>query len=453
MVMVILWVYGGKVFCCYDEERNRPKWVIASWRSLTAVSICLLVSSAGVYYAFFACYLLGVAGIAACLVRRSILPLVPAVFLVLLISLGTLANVYPSLAFWRAHGPNGSVASRAMGESEVWALKIAQLFLPLRGHRLGALARLESKYSAQSTLCNTNDYLGAVGCIGFLLLLARLARRGHAEPDAPARVLAGASGSVWNPARPHSGADHSLMDGLVFLTIAALLLATIGGLGSLFNLLVTNSIRCYYRMVVYVAFFCLFAAMLALDRLCRRYLTTFRAVLLGYGMMAGLLFVGICDQTPRTFALDYHNTKREYLQDRAFVRAIEASLPPNAMIFQLPYKSFPESGVGPHNLQDYEFFRGYLHSKHLRWSYGAMRNREADIWQASVVQTPLPQLVETLVLAGFSGIYIDSNGFPDAATALETQLSSLLAAKPFLSANKRIAFFSLMDYGHGTRGP
>src|SRR5436309_2974871 len=113
------------------------------------------------------------------------------------------------------------------------------------------------------------------------------------------------------------------MDGLAFLTVAALLLATIGGLGSLFNLLVTNSIRCYYRMVVYVAFFCILAAMLFLDRLCRKYLTTSGAVLLGHGVMAGLLFVGIFDQTSRSFALDHKNTKREYLQDRAFVSDIE----------------------------------------------------------------------------------------------------------------------------------
>jgi phosphoglycerol transferase len=456
MVMVILWVYSSKLFCCYAEEQDKCQWDIVSWRSLMSVVICLLVSSAGVYYAFFACYLLGVAGLAASILRRSVLPFIPAAFLVFVITLGTLANLYPSLAFWHNNGPNRSVASRTMGESEVWALKTSQLFVPLRGHRFGTFATLESKYSQQSSLCDTNDYMGVIGCVGFVLLLARLAQRKsksacvirlHPEPDAPARPLVGASGSMQqNAARPVSGADSSLMDSLAFLTIAAMLLATIGGFGSLFNLLVTNSIRCYYRMVVYVAFFCLFAAILTLDRLCRKYFTTFRVLSLGYGVLAGLLLVGIYDQTSRAFALDYTNTKRDYLQDRAFVSAIEASLPADAMIFQLPYKSFPESGVGPHNLQDYELFRAYLHSKHLHWSYGAMRDRESDLWQASLVRKPLLEQVESLARAGFSGIYIDRNGFPDAATALERELASLLAARPLISENHRLAFHSLMAY-------
>jgi phosphoglycerol transferase len=396
MVMVILWVYRGEILWRHDEEQDRPKWNLAGWRTWIGVGICLLVSSAGVYYAFFGCYLLGVAGIAASWLRRSLLPLVPAALLVLIISIGTLVNLYPSLAYGHANGPNPGVASRTMGESETWALKISQLFVPLRGHRLGTFASLERRYSEQSSLCSTNDYLGAIGCIGFLVLLARLVTQGsksadvirlRAEPDAPARTLAGASGSMPNPAWPYCRTDSSLMDKLAFLTIAALLLATVGGFGSLFSLLVTTSIRCYYRMVIYVAFFCLFAVMLVLDRLCRRHLRSFSALLVGYGIMACLLFAGIWDQTSRCFALDSKSTRREYLQDQAFVNAIETSLPPGVMIFQLPYKSFPESGVGPHQLQDYELFRGYLHSKGLRWSYGAMRNRKTDLWQASVAQT------------------------------------------------------------------
>jgi hypothetical protein len=427
MVMVILWICSGKVFFCYGDEHERPKWNIVSWRSLISVVICLLVSSAGVYYAFFACYLLGIAGIAASILRRSMLPFVPGAFLILVICLGTWANIYPSLAFWRAHGHNSTVASRTMGESEVWALKISQLFVPLRGHRLGSFAKLETRYSQQTSLCDTNDYLGANGCIGFLLLLARLAGRKSQRKDS------------------------SLMDNLVVLTIAALLLATIGGFGTLFNLLLTNSIRCYYRMVIYVAFFCLFALVLGVDWLCRRYLTTPKSFVLGYGVLAGLLVVGIYDQTCNAFAVDYDSLKREYLQDRAFVSTIEASVPRDAMIFQLPYKSFPEAGMGPHNLQDYEFFRGYLNSKHVRWSYGAIRNREADLWQASVVQKPLAQLVEALALAGFSGIYIDRNGFQDAAAALESYLSALLATKPLVSENNRMTFFNLIAYREGLR--
>jgi phosphoglycerol transferase len=438
MVMVILWVSRGQVFwhaprCgvvsrprhngVAEEEQQRPRFELLSRRALVSVGICLLVSSAGIYYAFFACYLLLVAGMASCITQRKIQPLAPALVLIAILFVGVYANLYPSYAFWRTHGKNPTVAVRAFQESEVYALKIAQLFLPVSGHRLGYLKDLESRYQQQTSLLNTNDYLGVVGCCGFLLLLARL------------------------PRRRSRSAKPSLLDDLLVLTMAAILLATIGGFSSMFSLLVNTSLRCYYRMTIYVAFCALFAVVFRLDRLARRYVRTWQARIPGYAFLAGLLVLGILDQTAGFCYFDYASTKVEYLQDRAFVRALEQTLPPGALVFQLPYKPFPETGfAGTHHLYDYELFRAYLHSKSLRWSYGAMRNREVDRWQGAVVQKPLPQLVETLALAGFSGIYIDRNGFADAGAALEAGLSSLLGSKPLVSENRRLAFFNLTAY-------
>jgi phosphoglycerol transferase len=229
-----------------------------------------------------------------------------------------------------------------------------------------------------------------------------------------------------------------LLDDLLVLTIAAILLATIGGFGSIFSLLVNTSMRCYYRMGVYIAFCSICAVVVGLDRIARRYIHTWYARIPGYTVLGGLLALGILDQTGKLCAVDYASTKSEYLRDRAFVRAIEEALPRGAFVFQMPYKSFPEAGfAGTHRLFDYELFRGYLHSRRLHWSYGTMRNREADHWQAAVAQKPLPQLVETLALAGFSGIYIDRIGFADGAAALEAGLSAMLANKPLISENNR----------------
>src|SRR5262249_55490362 len=108
--------------------------------------------------------------------------------------------------------------------------------------------------------------------------------------------------------------------------------------------------------------------------------------------------------------------------------------------------------AGTHRLGDYELFRGYLHSHHLHWSYGAMRGREVDRWQAAVVQKPLPEQVEMLVLAGFRGIYLDRNGFADAGAALEAGLTSLLGSKPLVSENPRMVFFDLTAFRETLRG-
>jgi phosphoglycerol transferase len=93
-----------------------------------------------------------------------------------------------------------------------------------------------------------------------------------------------------------------------------------------------------------------------------------------------LLSLGVFDQTSARFVPDYQKNKVEFGSDQKFMRQLQASLPVEAMIFQLPFVPFPESPkVG--KMFDYDHARGYLHSEGLRWSYGAMQGRDDEAWQ------------------------------------------------------------------------
>jgi phosphoglycerol transferase len=172
-------------------------------------------------------------------------------------------------------------------------------------------------------------------------------------------------------------------------------------------------------------------------------------------MSAGLitlLVVAIADQTSPHFVPAYQAIRTEFESDARFVKQIETSLPEGAMIFQLPYVPFPENGP-VHSMNDYDLFRGYLHSSKLRWSYGAMRGREGDRWQRMVASKPVHELVDAVVLAGFSGIYIDRYGFQgDSEASLEKELSLLLSTSPLISDNGRLAFFGMEPYTKVLRG-
>src|SRR5262249_3877446 len=91
----------------------------------------------------------------------------------------------------------------------------------------------------------------------------------------------------------------------------------------------------------------------------------------------------------------------------------------------------------------YDHLRGYLHSKNLHWSYGAIKGREGDVWEKNVAARPINELAETLVFAGFSGIYMDRLGYSDQGVQLETELARALSTKPIVSANQRLSFFDL----------
>ena len=112
---------------------------------------------------------------------------------------------------------------------------------------------------------------------------------------------------------------------------------------------------------------------------------------------------------------------------------MEAALPPNAMVFQLPIMEFPEApspGVPP-----YDHFRPYLYSRQLRFSFGSMKGRPREQWQKELGQMPFEQAVARIKERGFAAIFINRNGFPDKGRQIEDKLVEMgYSAPPIRSA-------------------
>jgi hypothetical protein len=427
IVLVILWVCaaGGKD---NDEGQQKLSLSLRNRKFLFSLVVCVLIASTGgAYYAFFGCYLLLVVGVVQAIalkqVRHLLLPgvLIAVIFAVMII------NLSPNIIYQLKNGKS-EVARRWHPESETYALKIAQLILPVSGHRIRPLARIKEKYNNAPLVTENDDStLGAIGSIGFITLLGWLVC------------------NAFNIGRREEDPNSKLWGQLSVLNISALLLGTIGGFSSLFALLVSPQIRAYNRISVYLAFFALFASALLLERAKQRFFQSYRKRV-AFGVLAVLLTIaGLFDQSNSRMVPDYQFVKYFFDSDVDFVRRIEASVPAGAMIFQLPVKRFPETPpIG--RMYDYDMVRGYLNSKQLRWSYGAIRGRESDVWQTSVASKPLPEMVETIVLAQFEGIYIDRFAYPDNGVQLESDLAALLETKPFVSIEGRLSFFNLSAY-------
>jgi len=420
MVLVVLRLYRGeRTLWHFDEQQERTVLAVRNRSSVWTALFCLVFASAGVYYTFFACFFLAVAGTAAALGRRSIMPLGAAAVLIGVLGAGFLANLTPSLAYWYQHGRNRAAVPRQAFETEFYGLKIAQLLLPVDGHRWGVLARLKQRYSAPPLPCvneNTAATLGMIGSAGFLYLLGRMAlgRRGRQ--------------GTW-------------LDSLAILTLSGLLLATVGGFGSLFSLLVSPLIRTPNRISIYLGFFALAAVGLLLTRAAARVHSPLSRCV-WYGALAMLLVVGLIDQTPRSTAPPYASLQEAYRRDEVFVRRLETALPAGAMIFQIPYVAYVEHSP-VHEMVSYGHLQGYLHSQSLRWSYGAMQGREGDRWQKAVAALPPPQLIRELTAAGFGALWIDRRGYPDHGRALEISLGGLLGATPLISEDDQRSVFLL----------
>jgi phosphoglycerol transferase len=403
-----------------DAQTDKLRFTLLGREAPACLLICLLVSGAGVYYAFFASIVLLAAGLYGSVWHRTIHPALNACLLVALLSGGLLANLWPSLSYARSQGPNPEAVSRPPAETEVWALKVSHLLLPMQGHRL----------APYSWFFNTNVSLygvalGLVGSAGFLILVAWLCLRGRGDPGAR---------------------EPGLLDVLSVLNGAAVLVATTSGFGFLFSLLVTGLIRCYYRMCVYLAFFALLTVAIMLDRVVRRLDRGTLGRAAGYGVLAAILAGGVLDQTTPLFRPNYAALKEEQQMYDTFIARVEAVVPPKAMVFQLPYCPFPEAGAD-NLIGAYEHLMPYLHSKKdIHWSFAAHKGRETDRWQRCLAARPAEEVVRTLALVGFHGIYLDRTGYADRGVAMETRLRQLLGGEPLVSADNRKLFFSMAGY-------
>ena len=420
MILVVLWVFAGDSIVFRPRASGRWPSLHFGSKTIFALVVSVLVGGCGIYYPFFSCLFLLFAGVIGSLQSRRIHQLLSALVLVAVISGAVLISMTPLLLHQRSHG-KASIGARSVADAEVMGLKVGQLLLPIGGHRIPRLAALRARYN-EGPLTNENDTssFGFIGAIGFLWLLSRLFYQ-----------------------KPAS----ALLDRLSWLSIAGVLYGTIGGFAALFSLLISPQIRAPNRISVFIAFFAVAAAACLID-LGYKWLSQHNKQIWGVVFASVLTIIGVLDQTTTTFFFipEYRKNEAEYRSDAEFVGRIESSLPDGAMVFQLPYMRFPENGPLHRMTQDFEHVKPYLHSTKLRWSYGAISGDPNDTWQRTVVLKPVPQFIDEVIGKGFSGVYINRNGYEDNAASLEAQLKTVLGHSPITNRDGTLLFFSLANY-------
>jgi hypothetical protein len=391
----------------------------------TTLGACLLQGLNMIYAAFFAFILIAAAIPMGWLkTRRLALARGGALGLVLLAA-GSAIPLVPTAVYWSRHGRNERLAYKTLADADRYGLKLRHLLLPIDDHPFPAFrAFAERERAARFPDENENTWarLGLLGSLGLVFLLGR------------------AVGRVSGARR---GGDEEL-DAAAALTVVTLLVAEVGGLGSLFNLLVVPDFRAYNRMSPFIAFFALLATAVLVRRAARWLQASGRArrPFLG-AALAGLLAFGVVDQVPWTWMYVVRDGgARGFLEDEEFVGRLEHELPPGAMVFQLPHGSLPVNAPRPPQAA-WDTARPYIVSRTLRWSFGSMLGR-TDRWPRTIEKLPPKEMVDRLALAGFSGIWVDRLSFSTTdAARLVDGLSQAVGARPELSRGRRYCFFSI----------
>lgn len=372
-------------------------YVLTRSQLFLCLFFCAAVGFAYSYWAFFSCIVVAAGSLVGTFQTKSKQSFLLGALFISVIFVSALANVSASLVYWHAHGSNKSLNYKYPAEADIYGLRIRQMLTPIPEHPLPALRAFRERILKAAFPNDTNESsaasLGTIGTIGLLLLLTT--------------SLCMPSGRVLGGPR---------MRILAALTLALILIAVVGGFGSIFNLLIVHEFRAYNRLSPFVSLFSLGACALFIDQLLPATQAFAR-----YCAAAGLVFTGAFDQVPTATFRGHPAVEALFKEDRAFIRKLETVLPKGSTIFQLPYTSFPPDGQH-HNMGPYAHARAYLHSANLRWSWGAMQGRN-HAWTEATAALPLPQFLRRIVEAGFTGILLDRDAYTD--SSVETAIRQL----------------------------
>ena len=389
------------------------------WRDWAApVAGCALVGFNYIYFAFFGAFIVAVGALAGAVRIRSIAPLKVGAMCFGALVLATTLNLIPNALVWQQHGEPGSVQHRPV-ESEIYGLKIRHLISPSQSHWFPPYkAWLDRERDAGFPYENENvsARIGTVASAGFFVLIAAFI-----FPSAAAR-----------------DEGDTRLQAAAAVAMALVLLATMGGFGTLFNLFVSPAIRAYNRIAPFVAFVSLAGIALWVDRVTRARPARLRA-----GVWLALLVFGVFDQQSalRGLVNIIPSVEREIGTVSSFVARLESQLPDQAMVFQLPVRPYPVDST-IERLGAYDQFMPYLASHRLRWSYPAL-SRDQLIWERALESVAEADLPRHLAREGFSAILISRAGYADGGRRLEQVFQDAPGGATILESTDRFVALDL----------
>ncbi|SDM38181.1 hypothetical protein [Lachnospira pectinoschiza] len=415
-ILMCFWLYEDERFFLPNKQFFKYK------RNYWGLIMSLLVANSGiVYWQFFACMFICVAVFIRVLNKRHFIDIIRGLISLLSIITFMIIGCIPEIIYIINNG--GGLAGRLRGiqDSEVFSLKIIQLILPVRGHGISYLESIINSYNSDVPCVNENvsSYIGFVGIIGLIVLFCILVTRKSIIKNEKV---------------------HERLAFLSGLNIFAILFGTIGGFGACMFVFMTQTLRSFNRISVHIGFFTIMAVCLLLDYYNDKIKKLYAKII--FILVVGAMFmITIWEQNPK-LTFDYESVEESWVSDDNFVAEIENVMDDGAIIYQLPYQPYPESGCQL-GMYPQELFKGYMHSHKLRWTYGITKDTEDAEYIQHFALLETSEMVAELKEAGFSGIYICRKAYTETdLDKLETELTELLG-EPIISEDNTLSFFKI----------
>lgn len=389
---------------------------------------CIGIGLSYLYTAFFGCFVILIGTLLGFWKFRSRATLLVGTLAIGLICMTALLDMSPSVAFWLKHGTNPSMDFKYPAEAEIYGLKLRFLLTPIPDHPIKALSDIDAAFSRANFPYDTENKstrLGTIGGIGFLMLLTISLAGGY--------LKAYQRGRKWQ-----------LLHICAALSLACVLLATVGGFGDFFNTFVVADIRCYNRISPFISFFSIVSVATVIQVVSEKYALQRGAKIGFFLLLCSIVVFAAVDQPVTSGFLPHGSREQIFRADADFVRQIESVLTHDASIFQLPNSEFPVEQLQERMFNN-DQGRGYIHSSHSRWSWGAISGTTSAEWNRGVSTLAVPEMVHRLAHHGYRGVWIDSFGYK-VGRGPQKALSEFLGVTELRSNDGRHSFFDLSEY-------
>lgn len=386
-----------------------------NWKSTGSLLAAVFVGNGQLYYAFFLLIVMAVALLMKMIKGKTFKPLLHEGMIIYTVCAFVLLGIAPKVIFGMVYGENTLAAVRVPMEAELYGMKIIQLLLPVSYSRVPFLAKMNQEYNVSGVTVteNATSSLGIIASCCFIFVCGWF---------------------IYSFISKKKRGDLSVrLDFLSLGTLTLVLYCTIGGLGAIFNYLVTPQVRALNRASILIACMVLTAGALIVDRIRKK---TFSAVVCMVVMVLGLY-----DQV-MIYASGWQD-QAQVSQNayETFFAEVEANVEEGSMIYELPFMNFPESPT-QNRMLDYTPFAGYLFTDTLRWSYGGIVGRSSAAAALYIDEGKSADFVAGIEDAGFAGVYIDSYGYADTGEEIIAFYRSL-GLEEIVSSDQRFYFFKL----------
>jgi len=232
--------------------------------------------------------------------------------------------------------------------------------------------------------------------------------------------------------------DASLIKVLILFFIVSLSLYWTTGLGSIFSFFITDFMRSWGRLYIYILYFAVFITALFLRRINswqKLSIEVKRTILIS------LALIVLFDQFAKPQPINIEANQKQYEEISDFMQIVEKKLEPNCSILQLPVMKYPEAGlIG--DVVDYDPFWLYIANPNFNYSYGALKGTQQANWQDKIEMKSISKIAAQAASVGYCAVIVDFRAYENTADTGNAWIKA--AGKPIaVSKNTRLAAFKI----------